>query len=483
MQLQNTALFRHQAYVDGKWINADNGSDFEVLNPADGSLLGTVPKMGEAETNIAIDAAYRALPDWGARTAKERSQILRRWFDLIMKNQDDLAHIMTAEMGKPLAEAKAEIAYSASFVEWFSEEAKRTYGDTMPGPSQDRRVVVVKQPIGVAALITPWNFPSAMITRKCAPALAAGCTVVIKPAEDTPYSALALAELAEQAGIPAGVLNIVTGIPAEIGSALTASPKVRKLSFTGSTPVGKLLMHQCADTVKKVSLELGGNSPFIVFDDADLDAAITGVMASKYRNAGQTCVCANRIMVQSGIYDEFVEKLAEAMKDLKVGPGLTSDANQGPLINPQALEKVKRLVADATSKGAKAVCGGKVSDLGGNFFEPTILVNVSTDMDLAHEEIFGPVAPVYRFDTEEEAVNLANDTPYGLAAYFYSRDIGRVWRISEALEYGIIGANEGIISSETVPFGGIKESGIGREGSKYGIEEFLEMKYVCMGGV
>ncbi|NQV47564.1 MAG: NAD-dependent succinate-semialdehyde dehydrogenase, partial [Rhodospirillaceae bacterium] len=427
--------------------------------------------------------AEAAMPEWAARTAKERAQILRRWYDLMMENQQDLATIMVAEMGKPMAEAMGEIGYSASFVEWFAEEAKRIYGDTIPAPSGDRRIVIIKQPIGVAAAITPWNFPSAMITRKCAPAIAAGCSVVVKPAEDTPYSALALAELAMRAGIPKGVFNIVTGVPATIGAELTSNPTVRKLSFTGSTAVGKLLMKQCADTVKKVSMELGGNAPFIVFDDADLDAAIAGVMASKYRNAGQTCVCANRIMVQAGIYDAFAAKLAEAVKGLIPGPGLTSDANQGPLINKAGLDKVVRLVKDATDKGATVVCGGRVSDLGGTFYEPTILTGVTVDMDLANEEIFGPVAPLYKFESEEEAVKIANDTPYGLAAYFYSRDIGRVWRVAEALEYGIVGANEGIISSEMVPFGGVKESGIGREGSKYGIEEYVEVKYICMGGL
>lgn len=423
------------------------------------------------------------MPSWAALTAKERANILRRWYELILENQSDLATIMTAEMGKPMAEAKGEIIYGASFVEWFAEEAKRIYGDTIPAPSGDRRIVVIKQPVGVVASITPWNFPTAMITRKCAPALAAGCSVVIKPAEDTPYSALALAELAERAGIPKGIINIITGIPVEIGGEMTSSSKVRKLSFTGSTPVGKLLMKQCADTVKKVSMELGGNAPFIVFDDADLDAAVDGAMASKYRNTGQTCVCANRILVQDGIYDVFAEKLAEAVGKLSVGPGLTTDATQGPLINMQALEKVEMLVDDALAKGAKALCGGKRSSLGHSFYEPTILTGIDASMRMASEEIFGPVAPLYRFKTEEEAIAMANDTPFGLAAYFYSRDIGRVWRVSEALEYGIIGANEGIISSEVAPFGGVKESGVGREGSKYGIEEFVEVKYMCLGGM
>ncbi len=483
MQIQDSSLFRQQCYIDGQWTDANDGSTFDVLNPADGTVLGVVPKMGSAETARAIDAAEVAMPAWASKTAKDRANILRRWYDLILENQSDLATIMTAEMGKPLAEAMGEIIYGASFVEWFAEEAKRVYGDTIPAPSTDRRVVVIKQPVGVVAAITPWNFPNAMITRKCAPALAAGCPVVIKPAEDTPFSALALAELAERAGIPKGIINIVTGIPAEIGGQMTSSSKVRKLSFTGSTPVGKLLMKQCADTVKKVSMELGGNAPFIVFDDADLDAAVVGAMASKYRNTGQTCVCANRILVQDRVYDKFAEKLLDAVGELSVGPGLTTDATQGPLINAKAVEKVEMLVNDALDKGAKAICGGKRSEVGSNFFEPTILTGIDSSMKMASEEIFGPVAPLYRFKTEEQAVAMANDTPFGLAAYFYSRDIGRVWRVSEALEYGIIGANEGIISSEVAPFGGVKESGVGREGSKYGIEEFLEVKYMCLGGL
>jgi len=483
MLIEDSSLFRQQCYIDGVWSGSDDGATFEVVNPADGEVLGMAPRMGAAETARAIAAAEAAAPGWAARTAKERAQILRRWYELILENQSDLAIIMTAEMGKPLPESMGEIVYGASFVDWFAEEGRRIYGDTIPTPSADRRIVVIKQPIGVVAAITPWNFPNAMITRKCAPALAAGCPVVIKPAEDTPYSALALAELAERAGMPKGVLNIVTGIPAEIGAELTSNPAVRKLSFTGSTQVGKLLMEQCAATVKKISLELGGNAPFIVFDDADLDAAVAGAMASKYRNAGQTCVCANRIMVQAGVYEAFAEKLAEAVKGLKVGPGLTSDADQGPLINQQGLDKVERLLADAIDKGATVVTGGKRSDLGGTFFEPTVLTGVNTGMALANEEIFGPVAPLYRFETEDEAVRMANDTPYGLAAYFYCRDVGRVWRVAEALEYGIVGANEGIISTEVAPFGGIKESGIGREGSKYGIEEFVEIKYLCLGGM
>ena len=483
MKINDLSLFREQCYVDGQWACADNGATFDVFNPADGSKLGEVPQMGQAETARAIDAAAVALPAWASKTAKERSKILRRWYELILENQQDLATIMTAEMGKPMAEALGEIVYGASFVEWFAEEAKRIYGDTIPAPSGDRRIVVIKQPVGVVASITPWNFPNAMITRKCSPALAAGCSVVIKPAEDTPFSALALAELAERAGIPNGVINIVTGIPVEIGGEMTSNPKVRKLSFTGSTPVGKLLMKQCADTVKKVSMELGGNAPFIVFDDADLDAAVAGAMASKYRNTGQTCVCANRFLVQDSVYEVFTEKLAKAVGTLSVGSGLTSEATQGPLINKKALEKVEALVGDAIDKGAKVILGGKRSGLGHTFYEPTILTNTDTSMRMASEEIFGPVAPLYRFKTEEEAVTMANDTPFGLAAYFYSRDIGRVWRVSEALEYGMVGANEGTISSEVAPFGGVKESGVGREGSKYGIEEFLEIKYMCLGGL
>jgi succinate-semialdehyde dehydrogenase/glutarate-semialdehyde dehydrogenase len=483
MQLKDSGLFRQHCYIDGQWTEADDGATFDVLNPADGSVLGAVPKMGANETARAINAAQAAMPAWAGKTAKERSAILRRWYELILENQSDLAMIMTAEMGKPLAEAMAEIVYSASCVEWFAEEAKRVYGDTIPAPSNDRRLIVIKQPIGVVASITPWNFPTSMITRKCAPALATGCPVVIKPAEDTPYSAFALAELAERAGIPDGIFNIVSGVPTAIGDELTSNPIVRKLSFTGSTPVGKLLMKQCAETVKKVSMELGGNAPFIVFDDADIDAAINGVMASKYRNTGQTCVCANRILVQDRIYDEFTEKMLAAVAKLRVGPGLTSDATQGPLINDKALAKIEALVADAVEKGAKVLLGGKRSDLGATFYEPTVLTNMDPGMRMAREEIFGPVAPLYRFKTEAEAVAMANDTPFGLAAYFYSRDIGRVWRVSEALEYGMVGSNEGIISSEVAPFGGVKESGIGREGSKYGIEEYVEIKYMCLGGM
>jgi succinate-semialdehyde dehydrogenase/glutarate-semialdehyde dehydrogenase len=457
-QLNDPRLFRQQAYIDGAWVDADSGETIEVTNPANDEVLGTVPKLGRDETRRAIEAADRAWPAWRAKTAKERAAILRTWFNLILENQDDLALLMTLEQGKPLAEAKGEIGYGASFVEWYAEECKRVYGDTIPPAQADKRIVVIKQPVGVVAAITPWNFPNAMITRKCAPALAAGCPVVIKPATATPYSAFALAELGERAGIPAGVLNILTGSAGAIGGELTSSPIVRKLSFTGSTEVGKLLMEQCAATVKKVSMELGGNAPFIVFDDADLDAAVEGAMASKFRNTGQTCVCANRILVQDGV-------------------------TQGPLIDVAGLEKVEEHVADATAKGAQVAVGGERHGLGGTFFVPTVLTGVTTDMKVTNEETFGPVAPLFRFQTEEEAVAMANDTPFGLAAYFFSRDVGRVWRVGEALEAGIVAANAGIFSTEVAPFGGFKESGVGREGSKYGIDEFLEVKYLCMGGV
>lgn len=484
LDLRDPTLLRRQAYVDGQWIDADSGASFAVTNPADGSLIVQVASLGTAETRRAIDAANRALPGWRAKTAKDRAAILKRWFDLILAAGDDLAVLMTAEQGKPLAEAKGEVVYGAAFIEWYAEEAKRVYGDIIPENAPGRRILVTKEPVGVVAAITPWNFPNAMITRKCAPALAAGCTVVVKPGEDTPLSALALAVLAEQAGIPAGVFNILpTADYVAVGTELTANPIVRKLSFTGSTEVGKLLMKQCADTMKKVSFELGGNAPFIVFDDADLDAAVTGALASKYRNTGQTCVCANRILVQAGVYDAFAAKLAEAVKKLVVGPGLKGETQQGPLINTQAVEKVERHIADALAKGAKVMLGGKRHPLGGTFFEPTILTDVTPDMLCAREETFGPVAPLFKFATEAEAVRLANDTEFGLAAYFYSRDVGRCWRVSSALEYGIVGVNEGIISTEVAPFGGMKESGIGREGSTYGIEEFLEVKYVCMGGL
>jgi len=484
LDLADAALLRSQAYVDGRWLDADDGSSFAVTNPADGSVIGRVPAMGAAETRRAIDAANRALPGWRAKTAKERAALMRKWFELVVAAQKDLARLMTAEQGKPLAEAMGEVVYGASFLEWFGEEAKRVYGDIIPETAPGRRIVVTKEPIGVVAAITPWNFPSAMITRKVAPAIAVGCTVVVKPAEDTPLSALALAELAERAGIPAGVFNVVTaGDPAGVGGELTANPIVRKLSFTGSTEIGRLLMRQSAETVKKVSLELGGNAPFIVFDDADLDAAVAGAMASKYRNTGQTCVCANRLLVQDKVYDAFAAKLAAAVAGLKVGPGLGGDTQQGPLINAQAVDKVETHIADALAKGARLLAGGKRHALGGTFFEPTILVDVTRDMLCAREETFGPVAPLFRFKTEDEAVAMANDTEFGLAAYFYSRDVGRCWRVAQALEYGIVGVNEGIISTEVAPFGGMKQSGIGREGSKYGVEDFLEMKYLCMGGV
>ena len=482
-RLSDPKLFREQCYIDGRWADADGGGVIEVSNPANGEVLGSVPKMGAAETRRAIEAAERAWPAWRGLLAKERATILRRWFELILENQEDLAQLMTLEQGKPLAESRGEVVYGASFIEWFAEEAKRVYGDTIPQHQADKRIVVVKQPVGVVAAITPWNFPNAMITRKCAPALAAGCPVVIKPAAQTPYSALALAELAERAGIPAGIVNIVTGSAREIGGEMTSSPVVRKLSFTGSTEVGKLLIQQCASTVKKVSMELGGNAPFLVFDDADLDAAVEGAMISKYRNTGQTCVCANRILVQEGVYDAFAAKLTEAVKTLKVGAGQEDGVSQGPLIDQAALEKVEEHVADATAKGAKVVIGGARHERGGTFYQPTVLTDVTTDMKVTREETFGPVAPLFRFKTEEEGLALANDTEFGLAAYFYARDIGRIWRVSEGLESGMVGINTGLISTEVAPFGGVKESGIGREGSKYGIEEFLETKYLCMGGV
>ncbi|WP_456115341.1 NADP-dependent succinate-semialdehyde dehydrogenase [Skermanella rosea] len=481
--LKDAGLLRGQCYVDGQWIDADSGKTIDVTNPANGRKLGTVPAMGAAETRRAIEAAGRAYPAWRAKTAKERSKILRTWFDLMMANQEDLARIMTAEQGKPIAESRGEIAYAASFIEWFAEEAKRVYGDTIPAHLAGRRIVVTKEPVGVCAAITPWNFPAAMITRKAGPALAAGAPIVIKPATATPYSAFAMAVLAERAGVPAGILSVLTGSAKEIGGEMTTNPIVRKLTFTGSTEIGKQLMSQCAGTVKKVSLELGGNAPFIVFDDADLDEAVKGAIASKYRNTGQTCVCANRLLVQNGIYDAFAAKLAEAVKALKVADGLTEGAQQGPLIDMAAIEKVEDHIRDALSKGARIVVGGERHPLGGTFFQPTVLADVTTEMKVTREETFGPVAPLFRFDTEEEAVRMANDTEYGLAAYFYSRDVGRIWRVAEGLEYGIVGINEGIISTEVAPFGGMKESGVGREGSKYGMEEYLEIKYLCMGGV
>jgi succinate-semialdehyde dehydrogenase / glutarate-semialdehyde dehydrogenase len=454
-----------------------------VHNPADGQQLGTVPNMGAAETRRAIEAANAAWPAWRAKTAKERAACLRKWHDLMLANQEDLAVLMTVEQGKPLAESRGEIAYGASFIEWFAEEAKRVYGDTIPSPAADRRIVVIKQPIGVCAAVTPWNFPNAMITRKAGPALAAGCTMVIKPASATPYSALALCELAERAGIPKGVLAVVTGSSGPIGKELTTNPLVRKFTFTGSTEIGKQLMQQCATTVKKVSLELGGNAPFIVFDDADLDSAVEGAMASKYRNTGQTCVCANRLFVQDSVYDAFAKKFADKVGKMKVGNGLEDGVVQGPLIDMKAVEKVEEHISDAVGKGARVVIGGKRHEKGGQYFQPTVLADVTTAMKVTREETFGPVAPLYRFKTEEELLRLANDTEFGLAAYFYSRDIGRIWRVAEGLESGIIGINVGIISNEVAPFGGVKESGIGREGSKYGMEEFLEVKYLCMGDI
>ena len=482
-ELKDPDLFREACYIDGQWVEADSGRTISVDNPATGEILGTVPKMGAAETKKAIDAAHRAFVPWSKKTAKERAQILRRWFDLMMANQEDLARLMTLEQGKPLAESKGEVAYAAAFLEWFGEEAKRVYGDTIPPHQTDKRIVVIKQPIGVVACITPWNFPLAMITRKVGPALAAGCTVVAKPASQTPFSALALAELAERAGVPKGVFNVVAGSAADIGGELTSSPIVRKLSFTGSTEIGKILMAQCAGTIKKLSLELGGNAPFIVFDDADLDAAVEGAIASKYRNTGQTCVCTNRLLVQDSVYDKFAAQLVTAVKALKPASGLEPGATQGPLIDNSALEKVESHVRDAKEKGAKVLVGGKRHALGGRFYEPTVLTEVTPQMAVAREETFGPVAPLFRFKSEADAVAMANDTEFGLAAYFYGRDIARVWRVAEELEYGIVGINTGLISTEVAPFGGIKESGLGREGSKYGIEEFLEIKYLCFGGI
>ena len=483
VQLTDQKLFRQSCYVDGAWVNARGGATISVDNPATGEIIGTVPKFGAAETRDAIEAADRAFLEWRKKTAKERAGVLRRWFDLMLANQEDLARLMTMEQGKPLVESRGEVAYAGAFLEWFGEEAKRVYGDTIPGHQPDKRIVVIKQPIGVAACITPWNFPLAMITRKAGPAIAAGCTVVLKPASQTPFSALALAELAERAGLPKGVFNVVTGSAGEIGGELTANPIVKKLSFTGSTEVGKVLMAQCAATVKKLSLELGGNAPFIVFDDADLDAAVEGAIASKYRNTGQTCVCVNRIYVQDSVYDAFAAKLAESVKKLKPAPGLEAGATQGPLIDDKAVAKVEQHIADAVSKGARVVVGGHRHSLGGRFFEPTVLADVAPTSLMAHEETFGPVAPLFRFKTEEEALALANDTEFGLAAYFYGRDIGRVWRVAEGLESGMVGINTGLISTEVAPFGGVKESGLGREGSKYGIEEFLEVKYLCLGGI
>jgi len=478
------SLLKQKAFINGEWCSADSAKEYPIINPATGETIANVPDMGNAETSRAIDAANAAWPAWRTLTAKQRAQILNRWNDLILQNSDEIARIMVQECGKPLAEAKGEVAYGASFIEWFAEESKRVYGETIPTPIPGRRLLVIKQPIGVAAAITPWNFPLAMITRKCAPALAAGCPIVIKPAGATPLTALALAELGHQAGLPAGTFNIITAASGtEVGKELCANPIIRKLSFTGSTQVGKILMKQCSDTLKKLSLELGGNAPFIVFDDADVDAAVEGAMASKYRNSGQTCVCANRILVQDAVYDEFAEKLTEAVGNLNVGNGLDEGVTQGPLINEASSKKASEHIADALAKGATLVTGGHKHELGGSFFEPTILTNVTRDMIVSREETFGPVAPLFRFQTEEEAIEMANDTEFGLASYFYSRDIGRIWRVSEALEYGMVGINEGIISTEVAPFGGVKESGLGREGSHHGIDEYLEIKYLCMGGL
>jgi succinate-semialdehyde dehydrogenase/glutarate-semialdehyde dehydrogenase len=483
MKIKDKGLLKSQAYINGKWTDSDDGSTFSVVNPANGKSIAKVASCGTAETRRAIEAAGDAWPAWRRKSAKERAAVLRRWFNLMLEAQEDLAQILTAEQGKPLAEARGEVAYGANYIEWFAEEGKRVYGDTIPAPSDDKRIVVIKQPVGVVACITPWNFPNAMLTRKIAPALAAGCTVVCKPANATPLSALAFVELAERAGVPPGVINIVAGRTSEIGDELTSNPIVRKLTFTGSTPVGKKLTAACAKTMKRTSMELGGNAPFIVFDDADLDSAVKGAIICKFRNAGQTCVCANRILVQEGIYDEFTKRLMAATADLKLGDGAAEGVTIGPLINEGAANDVLEFIEDARVKGAHVAVGGGRSVLGACFVEPTILTNVSDDMRVFREEIFGPVAPLFKFKTEEEAIALANDTPFGLASYFYSRDIGRVWRVAEGLEYGIVGINEGIISNEMAPFGGVKESGQGREGSKYGLDDYLEIKYMCMGGI
>jgi len=481
--LQNPGLFRQQAYIDGQWRDADDGATLDVTNPSTGEHIASVPNMGAPEARAAIEAAQRAFPAWRATTARERARLLRNWFELVMANQEALAQLMTREQGKPVAEARGEIAYAASFIEWFGEQAKRIDGDVIPSPNPDQRLVVTKEPVGVVAAITPWNFPAAMITRKAAPALAAGCTIVIKPANETPFSAFALAALAEQAGIPAGVINVVTGKSREIGLEMTSSPLVKKLTFTGSTEVGRLLMRQCSDTVKKVSLELGGNAPFIVFDDADMDAAIEGALLSKYRNAGQTCVCANRFYVHDSVYEAFCRRFAERVAAFKVDDGFAEGVNIGPLITAAARDKVDGLVRDAVAQGARVVTGGAPHARGGNFYAPTVLADAKPGMAVLAEEIFGPVAPIVRFSSDAEVVQLANDSIYGLAAYFYSRDIGRIWRVAEQLEYGIVGINTGLISNEVAPFGGVKQSGIGREGSKYGIEDFLSIKYLCMAGV
>jgi succinate-semialdehyde dehydrogenase/glutarate-semialdehyde dehydrogenase len=483
MHLKDPSLLRSDAFIDGAWCRADDGATVDIRNPADGSIVGTVPVMRGGETRRAIEAAARALPEWSKRTAKERATVLRRFAEAMIANADDLAIIMTSEQGKPLAEARGEIGYAASFLEWFAEEGKRVYGEIIPTFRADARLMVLRQPVGVAAAITPWNFPAAMITRKLGPALAAGCTFVCKPAPQTPFSALALAELGRRAGLPDGVLNIVTGDAAAIGSELTGNPLVRKFSFTGSTAVGKTLLAQCAGTVKKVSLELGGNAPFIVFEDADLEAAVQGVMASKYRNTGQTCVCANRLFVHTSVYDEFAARLVTAVSALRVGAGLSGPTDQGPLIDERALAKVEAHVADAVAQGARIASGGRRHALGGNFYEPTVLLDVTPGMRVAREETFGPVAPLIRFTDEAEVLRLANDTAAGLAAYFFTRDLARSWRVQEALEYGLIGVNTGLISTEVAPFGGVKESGLGREGSRHGIDDYTELKYVCVGGL
>ncbi|WP_426175112.1 NADP-dependent succinate-semialdehyde dehydrogenase [Massilia sp. TWR1-2-2] len=483
LNLKDPSLLRQQAFLNGEWCDADDGTTIKVTNPATGETVGTAPHMGAAETKRAIDAANAAWPAWRKKPAKERAAVLRKWNDLMLENADDLALIMTAEQGKPLQEANGEVVYAASFLEWFGEQAKRIEGDTLQSPWADRRLVVTREPIGVCAAITPWNFPAAMITRKVGPALAAGCPIVVKPAELTPFSAFAMAVLAERAGVPKGVFSVITGDSKSIGLEMTSNPIVRKVSFTGSTQVGRILMQQSAPTIKKLSLELGGNAPFIVFDDADLDAAVEGAIASKYRNAGQTCVCANRLYVQDGIYDKFAAKLVEAVGKLKVGNGQESGVTQGPLIEEKAVLKVEQHIADALSKGARLMVGGKRHELGHSFFQPTVLADVTSDMQVATEETFGPLAPLFRFKTEDEVIAMANDTEFGLAAYFYSRDIGRVWRVAEALESGMVGVNTGLISNEIAPFGGVKQSGLGREGSKYGMDDYLVIKYICMGGI
>ena len=480
LNLKDPSLLRQQCYINGQWLDADSGETIAVTNPATGEVIAHVPKMGRAEAERAVAGAAEAFKTWKKKSAKERAGILRKWFDLMMANQEELARLLTLEQGKSLAEARGEIAYGASFIEWFAEEAKRVYGDVIPGHLPDKRIVVLKQPIGVTAAITPWNFPNAMITRKAGPALAAGCPMVIKPAAQTPFSALALAALAEEAGVPKGIISVVTGSASAIGGVMTSSPVVRKLSFTGSTGIGRLLMKQSADTIKKLSLELGGNAPFIVFDDADLDAAVAGAIASKYRNSGQTCVCTNRLYVQAGVYDAFVDKLAKAAAALKVGNGLEAGTEQGPLIDANAVTKVEEHVADALGKGATLLTGGKRHALGGTFFEPTVIANVTQDMLVAKEETFGPLAPVVKFETEEEVLAMANDSEFGLASYFFSNDLSRVWRVAEAIESGMVCVNSGLLSTEVAPFGGVKQSGLGREGSKYGIDEYVELKYVCL---